>query len=175
MKQENLAFRGQREGEDVLLLVHRHPWALAKPGLIVAVATSLIVLTFYWFKLSAPSVWTAFILGGVVLVYGLYEWFIWWNNLYLLTDQRVIVIGQRGLFFRRIEDYTLDKIQSVASDTAGLFGTLLNFGTVRLAIMGIKEPVAMPFVEDAYAIQEQILSAIKRTEGAGMARPKRKL
>lgn len=165
MNDEPISFRGQRDGEHVKLLIHRHPWALVKPGLIVAAGLALIVLMFIWFQVSPPSYWALVILGPLTLAYGLYAWFTWWNTMYLLTDQRVIVITQRGLWSRRIEDYSLDKIQSVASDTDGPAGTVLNFGTVTLAIMGIKEPVAMPAVEDPYAIQEKILSAMKKLEG----------
>lgn len=161
MSDSNLTFRGQREDEEVILLIHRHPWALLKAGLIMALAIAVIILAFVFFKASGPAVWTFFIIGPIALVYGLYHWFMWWNSLYLLTNQRVIVIAQNSLWSRRIEDYGLDKIQSVASDTDGAAGTFLNFGTVMLAIMGIKDQVALRFVEDAYTVQEKILTATK--------------
>lgn len=164
MSTNNLNFRGQREGEKVQLLIRRHPFALAKPGLKVALALSAVILGFVWLGASQPAVYFAFIVGLVAIAYTLYAWFTWWNTLYLLTDERVIVITQRGLWSRRIEDYNLEKIQSVASDTDGPAGTLLNFGTVTLAIMGIKEPVALPCVEAPYDTQEKILSAMKRLE-----------
>lgn len=165
MYEEDISFRGQREGEKVRLLVHRHPWALVRPGLHVTIGLIIVILMFIWFQVSPPSLWTLLILGPIVLVYALYAWFKWWNTMYLLTDERVIIIAQRSLWSRRIEDYSLEKIQSVASDTDGPAGTLLNFGTVTLAIMGIKEPVGMSAVEDPYAVQEKILSAIKEMEG----------
>jgi hypothetical protein len=166
--QSQLTFRGQREDETLISLIHRHPWALAKAGFIIGGVLVLVILMFVYFKASAPSIWSFFVLGLGVAIYGAYSWFIWWNNLYLITDQRIISISQRGLWSRRIEDYALDKIQSVASDSAGIAGTLLNFGTVQLAIMGIKEPVSLPFIEDQYAIQEQILSTRNAFEAPGV-------
>lgn len=174
MSDEQLTFRGQRDGEEVIRLIHRHPWALAKTGLFCALGLALIILMFIWFQASGPAVWSLFILGPILLLYALYSWFTWWNTLYLLTNERIIVITQRGLWSRRIEDYSLEKIQSVASDTDGIAGTLLNFGTVTLAIMGMKDQVALPFIEDPYVVQERALSAIKANGGTPMSKPTKK-
>lgn len=159
-------FRGQREDETVLVLVHQHPWALVKQGFFAALALAIIILMFIWFGASGPSIWSLFILGTATALYVAYHWFVWWNTLYVLTSQRVIAITQRGFWSRRIEDYALDKIQSVASDTAGAAGTLLNFGDVYLAIMGIKDQVSLHFVEDPRDMQERLLDAMRRV-GAG--------
>jgi hypothetical protein len=168
MEQEvaNFTFRGQREDEEVLILIHQHPWAMAKPGLIATAALAIIIVMFIWFQASGPAIWTLFILGAITLLYIGYHWFVWWNTMYLLTNQRAITITQRGIWSRRIEDYNLDKIQSVASDTAGAAGTLLNFGDVFLAIMGIKEPVSLHYVEDPRAVQEQLLDAMRTASSA---------
>lgn len=165
MANDNLTFRGQREDEEVISLIHQHPWALAKPGLVISLGLVVIILMFVYFQASKPAVWTLFILGPVLLVYGGYRWFLWWNNLYLVTNQRVIVLTRINLWNRQIDDYGLDKIQSVASTTTGPAGTMLNFGEVMLAIMGIKDRVRLPYVEDPYAVQEKILTAMKKLSG----------
>lgn len=161
---ESINFRGQREGERVIFCIHHHPWALAKSAVVVAAGAIITLLMFVWFQASRPAIWTFFILGPVLLLYGLNAWYIWWNNMYLLTDQRVIVIYHRNLFSRRVEDYSLEKIQSVASDTQGVAAATLNFGSILLAIIGLKEHVRLPYVEDPYAIQEKILTAMKKAE-----------
>jgi uncharacterized membrane protein YdbT with pleckstrin-like domain len=164
MNDEEQTFRGQREDEKLLLLIHRHPWALAKQGLIISLGVAVLIIIALIFQFSGPTVVMGMIIGIVLLSYGGYSWFNWWNNMYLITDQRVIVIVQSNFWSRQIEDYSLDKIQSVASSTAGMFGTLLNFGSVKLAIMGIKDQVDMQYIEDPYSVQEQILTAIKKSE-----------
>jgi uncharacterized membrane protein YdbT with pleckstrin-like domain len=161
---DEYTFRGQREDETVIVVTHSHPWALVRPGLWVSLGLIIIALMFVWFQASPPTVWTMLILGPICLIYGLYAWFMWWNTMYLLTNQRVIAITQRGLWSRRIEDYSLDKIQSVASEISGLAGTMLNFGAVLLAIIGMKDQVNLSFVEDPRSLQEKILAAIKGQE-----------
>lgn len=161
MPNQKISFRGQRDGEEVILMLRRHPWAMAKPGLIGAAGLAIIIFAFVQWGISRPSIIILTIIGLAGLLYALYVWFGWWNTVYLLTDQRVIVVTQRGLLSRRIEDYSLEKIQSVASDTSGMAGTVLNFGAVMLAIMGIKEPVALSYIEDPYAFQERVLAARK--------------
>lgn len=166
MAEDQFTFRGQREDEEVLFVVHQHPWALAKTGLIAALGLAIIVLAFVWFQFSAPTVWTALIVGVGIVSYVMYHWFVWWNNLYILTNQRVIVISQRQMWSRRIEDYNLTKIQSVASAVHGLLGSLMNFGEVSIVVNGLNDPVILPFVEDPRDIQEKFLDAIQGREGA---------
>ncbi len=165
MPDPNLTFRGQRDGETVILLIRRHPWTMAKQAAITTLGLALIILMFVWFQASQPAIWTFFVVGLGILLYGLIAWYSWWNTMYLLTNQRIIAITQKNLFSRRIEDYSLDKIQSVASDNEGLAPTLLGFGNVMLAIMGIRDQVRLPYVEDPYAVQERILSTMKQHEG----------
>lgn len=163
-----ITFRGQRQDEEVIQLIHQHPWAMFRPGLFASLGVAFIVIMFVYFSISQPSTWTLFILGPIIALYFGYHWFLWWNNLYIVTNQRVIVIAQRSIWSRRIEDYSLEKIQSVASDTSGAAGTILNFGIVSLAIMGIKEPIVLSYIEDPRAVQEAILDATKEAESSGV-------
>lgn len=165
MSTEYYNFRGQREDEDVLAVIHQHPWALSKTGIVAGVAIAIISLAFYWFKLSSVSIWTVFVVSVIAAAYIGYHWFVWWNNLYILTNQRVIIIVQRNLWSRRIEDYSLHKIQSVASAVTGPFGALLNHGEISMAVIGLGEKVVLPYVEDPRAVQETFLDAIRGTEG----------
>lgn len=159
---ENFTFRGQRDGESVLMVANCHPWALIKQAIIITLGLIIIIAMFIWFQVSAPAVWTSLILGPILLLYTLYSWYIWINNRYVLTSERVIVITCKSFFSRKVEDYGLDKIQSLAAEINGLAASVLGFGTVLIAIMGIKDQVRLQFIEDAYDFQNRIQDAIKQ-------------
>jgi hypothetical protein len=148
---------------------------------VVAALLILIGLMFVWFQASRPSVYALLILGPIAFMYGFHAWYIWWNNLYLVTNQRVMIITHKAVWSRRVEDYGLDKIQSLASETQGMASAMLNFGTILMAVIGVKEPVALYYIEDAYSVQERIQTAINDMNGRGAVNryddrgPKRRL
>jgi hypothetical protein len=166
MSSDDFTFRGQRDGEDVLMVTNRHAWSLAKPGLIVLLGAAFIIFMFIWFHASKPAATSFFVLGPILLLYTLYEWYIWSQNFYILTNERVIVASCKSLLSRKFEDYGLEKIQSLGAEIHGLAASTLGFGTVTMAIMGIKDQVALKFVEDAYDFQSKIQDAIKNGENS---------
>ena len=59
-----------------------------------------------------------------------------WTDYYLdvwfVTNFRVMAIEQRGMFNRKISVFRFDQIQDVTVEVAGILGTLINFGTIRV-------------------------------------------
>lgn len=163
-KDANFTFRGQRDGEEVIMVTNRHAWSLAKEALIALVGLVIVLFMFSWFQASGPAVWTLFVLGPILLIYTGYWWYIWTQNFYILTSERVIVVSCQSLLSRKFEDYGLEKIQSLGAEIQGLAASTLGFGTVMIAIMGMKDQVKLKYVEDAYDFQNKIQDAIKKEE-----------
>ena len=60
------------------------------------------------------------------------SWIGWYFSLYIVTDQRLIQISQKGLFNRAVAGLGLPQIQSVNYEIKGLQETLLGFGTIKM-------------------------------------------
>ena len=60
-----------------------------------------------------------------------YVYMLWYFSYYLLTNQRIRQVRQKGLFRKAVVDLGLDKIQSI-SYAVGMGGGLLGFGTLLL-------------------------------------------
>jgi len=131
-------FDDQFEGEEVLFVFRKHPIVMRK-GLIIGLAAWLIgplytlILT-YTSPDSLPSM-TFFglsllfsILLGMLILFP--SWIGWYYSVFIVTDQRLIQITQRGLFHRSVVDIGLSKIQSTNYEIKGLQATLLSFGTI---------------------------------------------
>jgi hypothetical protein len=58
------------------------------------------------------------------------SWIAWFYSVFIVTDQRLIQITQKGLFTRSVVDLGLSKIQSTNYEVRGLQATLLGFGTI---------------------------------------------
>lgn len=168
---EKYQFDGQRSDEDVIFVVKRHPWVLASAGFISVGLIAVVVLLVLFFGLSHI---TAFVIIGLVaffLFFGFYQWFVYNNHLYILTNQRVIIIEQKGLFGRKITEAELEKIQNMTVEVRGAVGTLLNFGDITLRTAGIDPVMVMINVDNPYEIQQKIIKHCKNYSDSLM-RPK---
>ena len=63
-----------------------------------------------------------------------------WTNYYLdvlaITDRRAILINQKGLFWRNVTSFRLERLQDMNVDINGILATLLNYGTIHAETAG---------------------------------------
>ncbi len=67
------------------------------------------------------------------------EWLDYWLDAWIITDQRIIDIEQKGLFRREVSEFVLARVQDVTIETIGFIGTLLKFGNIRIQTAGEKD------------------------------------
>ena len=127
-------FADQFDDEEVLYVFRKHPIVMRK-GLILGMVMILLGtlpaaikpdLGFGWFF---GGIGLGLLLGALVL---LPYWIGWHYSIFIVTDQRLIQISQKGLFHRSVIDMGLNQIQMVNYQIAGLEQTLLGFGTITM-------------------------------------------
>lgn len=125
-------FADQFDDEEVLLVFRKHPIVMRR-GFIAAMLILLLgsvpslfnpTYTTYFAGMAA-----AIVLGALVM---LPSWIGWYFSVFIVTDQRLIQITQKGLFNRSVIDMRLNQIQMVNYQIAGLQETLLGFGTIMM-------------------------------------------
>ena len=123
---EEFHFPGQLENENIILFLRRH-WFIFLKRLLLIIA-AIIALLFVYFTFSAlnnnftESEYHNLLLFGESLA-TLFIWnffFILWLDFYLdvwiVTNERIINIEQRGFFNRDISELKLTKVQDVTSE-----------------------------------------------------------
>jgi hypothetical protein len=127
-------FEDQFDDEEVLYVFRKHPVVMRK-GLILAMFGPLIgvipatirpELGFGWFFGGLAA---GIVLGILAM---LPSWISWYFSVFIVTDQRLIQVTQKGLFNRSVIDMGLGQIQMVNYQIAGLQETLLGFGTIMM-------------------------------------------
>lgn len=133
-------FADQFDDEEVLYVFRKHPIVMRK-GLIIGLSAWLVgpvytLLLTYLRPNNYPSVGFFFgslvasILLGILLLVP--SWISWYFSVFIVTDQRLIQITQKGMFSRSVVDMGLGQIQMVNYEVAGLQETLLGFGTITM-------------------------------------------
>jgi hypothetical protein len=125
-------FEDQFDDEEVLFMFRKHPVVMRK-GLIISMLAILLGTLPALIK-PEMSYFIGGLIGGVVLSILLFlpSWIAWYYSIFIVTDQRLIQITQKGLFHRSVVDLTLAQIQMVNYQVSGLQETLLGFGTIMM-------------------------------------------
>lgn len=133
-------FADQFDDEEVLFVFRKHPIVMRKGLIISAVALlagPLVTMILLTVKPNNPpstkffflSLLASFVLAFIVF---LPSWINWYFSPFIVTDQRLIQITQKGFFSKSVVDLGLSKIQSTNYEVKGIEATLLGFGTIMI-------------------------------------------
>ena len=107
MKQAN--FIGQRQGEKVLFTFRRHIISIRRGIYGFMIATVVFSLPFLCFPEKTALLWLVLIGLFIGLVYLFYTWIGWYFTCYIVTNERIRELRQKGLFNKTVIDLNLDK------------------------------------------------------------------
>lgn len=125
-----LDFDGQRDGEQLLFVFRRHIISMRKGFYLLLIPFALSSIP--------PLIWQnnleLFLLPIAGLIVGLllfsYHFIMWYFTLYIVTDQRIRQITQKGFFGKNVVELGLSKIQNISYNVPGLSGEIFKYGTI---------------------------------------------
>jgi hypothetical protein len=115
-------FDDQFDDESVLFVFRKHPVVMRKGlifGMLAILLGTLPALIKPEYSYFIVGLLVGFIVG--LLIFAPY-WISWYYSVFIVTDQRLIQITQKGLFHRSVVDMRLSQIQMVNYQVAGLAG-----------------------------------------------------
>jgi hypothetical protein len=129
-----------QDGESVVMVLRRHPVYLA----LKLVAVLLIILVpvglLLWLGIGGL---TGQILWGIAALWAVFwlvrAYFIWYrhqNDLWIVTNQRLIDSYKRNWFHSQVASADLVNVQDISVARSGLLATIFNFGDVRCQTAG---------------------------------------
>ena len=162
-------FAGKEIGENVLLLVRRHPFFIM---LQISFFTSAFILpaligfAFYSYILSYNLV------GVVLFAYSLWCMLLWQLLFYsltmyaldvwIITDRRIIDSTQRGFFDRSVSELHFERIQDISVVTSGFFQTFFNFGDLEIQTAGTESKFKFLQIPNPAEVKNQIMSHVSQ-------------
>jgi len=84
-------------------------------------------------------------------------WTLYYLNIQIVTNLRIVDIDQTGLFNRRISELHIDKIEDVTSEEKGPFATIFQYGNVYVQTAGTVERFVFERVPNPERIEKIIL------------------
>jgi uncharacterized membrane protein YdbT with pleckstrin-like domain len=123
-------FAGQHEDEEVLFTFRRHLIAMRKGFYMLLIPFLIACVPVLIWPDNLNNVVIAF--GGLAigLVLFFYHWMGWYFSIFIVTDQRLRQITQKGFFNRSIIDIGISKIQNVSYNVPGFTAAMFGFGNL---------------------------------------------
>ncbi len=125
-----LDFEGQRPGEEVLFIFRRHIIAMRKGFYLLLGPLVITAIPVLIWQDNIELLWLP--LGGFTLglILFFYHYMMWYFTIYLVTNQRIRQITQRGFFGKDVVELRLSKIQNISYNIPGFSGEVFGFGTI---------------------------------------------
>jgi hypothetical protein len=106
---------------------------------------TLLFLFLQTFLIARIARWTSFMsIGGALAFVGLcdlilgvwwgYKYLDWRNDFYMVTDDQVVDVNKKPLGHEQRRSAPLRNILSISFERLGIWGLILNFGTVRIKV-----------------------------------------
>ncbi len=154
--------------EHIVMLLRRHPIFLLWDIILFAILAAIPVGVALILQTISPALLTGPITMPIVAVLGsIYYLAIWlfvfsmvldyYLDIWVVTNDRLIAVEQRGLFSRTVSEMDLWMIQDVTSEVNGIGATIFGYG--KLSVQSAAEQARFHFenVHNPNIIRQHIL------------------
>lgn len=173
-----------KEKERVVAVIRHHWFVFFRDvvGILILFLLPFFFIPFVW-GTAAQAGSVPGVAGGVVLFFGAWWTLIMWNflfakwtdyyyDIWVITNWRIVDIDQQGLFRRNTATLlTLDHIQDVEAQLAGVFGNVLNFGHVQVQTAATQREFSMDDVSNPGKVADTIRLALAEKSKVFDAQP----
>ncbi len=167
-------FKGQKDGEEILTVVHRHWFDILSQFSIIFI---MLILLFGGLAFASPLVAASngslspglflFMAQVFFICIWLFFFIIWidyYFDVWIVTNQRIVNIEQKGLFSRDVSELELEHVQDITVEVLGIIPTFLNYGDLYVQTAGETERFIFKHVPNPYAIKDLIMNLQKTYE-----------
>jgi len=162
-------------GESVIKVLRRDLFILLKKVLFLIL---LIILPFFFFYLMItiqPSLMSGEISYPlIVLATSAYYLFVWlfgffsfidyYLDVWIITNERIIDVEQKGFFSRTISEQRLFRVQDVTSEVNGFFATVLKYGNVHVQTAGAKQRFLFREIPGPEEVRNTIIKLVEKNK-----------
>lgn len=146
-----------KEGEEIIVIIKKYPLVFIGPIIISAVF--IIAPFFFLYPLFHQGLWGVilfFILLLSGITFSIRQFVIYSFNIFVITNQRIIDIDQKGFFDRTVSESTYDKIQDVSFRLKGVFQTMFHYGSIIIQTAGTQANLELSGIKDPEKVQDLI-------------------
>ncbi|MBX4186937.1 MAG: PH domain-containing protein [Candidatus Doudnabacteria bacterium] len=165
-------FPGQQENEEICLVVREHWMVFFLRFLAWLMFVAILFFVDWFIGRYAPglkndpyvtyvnlfkSVYMMFLMLGLLII-----WVIYYLNVQIITNERVVDIVQNSLLNRKVSELHLSRLEDVTAEVNGFLPTFLDYGNVYIQTAGETERFEFVRVPNPAAIEKLILDLYEK-------------
>ncbi|MFA6604074.1 MAG: PH domain-containing protein [Patescibacteria group bacterium] len=162
----------RKPDEKVIFFLRRH-WVIFAAEILLIIVLAAVPFGGDWLL---SNLWPQLLLGPhsrpiLILLLSAYYLMIWvfflsyfidyYLDGWIVTDDRILSVEQRGLFSRTISELDLAKIQDVTSEGKGFLAFLFNYGYVYVQTASEIGRFTFEQIPKPHEVRRQLLSLIE--------------
>lgn len=166
---------GKLAGEKIIEVIRRDIFILVKRIFLFIILIILPVIFFQMMIFIYPNLLNGSIsYPAVAIMASAYYLFIWlffffsfidyYLDVWIITNERIIDVEQRGFFSRTISEQRLYRVQDVTSEVHGFFPTIFKYGNVFVQTAGIKQRFFFHEVPHPEKVRDTIIKLIEKNK-----------
>jgi len=160
-----------RPNEKVYLFLRRH-WTAPFEIIFFTVLLYLVPLFGIWYFWSKIEIWlTNLYLGPIIVlaasvytlaiwIYAFLEFTDYYLDVWIVSNERIINIEQKGLFTRTASELHLSAVEDATSEVKGIIHTFLDYGNVHIQTAGERTRFIFKNVPHPERVKETIIRLI---------------
>lgn len=168
-------FFNQKPNEKVIFFLRRDSFILLKAVVFHLFLALIPVILYYLFREDANRFLRSDILGPIlklgVSVYYLSVWLFffaafidYYLDVWIVTNERIINIEQKGIFARTVSELKLYNIQDVTSEIKGIIPTMLHFGNVYIQTAATTERFVFKEIDNPPMVAKRIVDLSEKAK-----------
>lgn len=131
---EKTKFESQHSKEKILIMARKH--IATNIGWILTVLV-LSLIPLFWGEFPLVALVSSGVRSGLfilwylaLLLFAFQKMLLWFYNIYIITDERIIDVDFFGLLYKNINVTQIRKIEDVNYSQVGLMSSIFNFGNI---------------------------------------------
>ena len=152
------------DGEELITILRKHRITLSWFFLKIIIVFALAMV---FFKFAPNEKWAAQIFFVWILLGFIYFFrgiFIWLLDCYIITNEKIIDIDQRGFFQRIVTEVGYGKIQNAFYEIKGPLATFFNYGNLKIQIAQNKGMLLMKQIPNPKKIQNIVITFQEKSQ-----------
>ncbi|MCK5412916.1 MAG: PH domain-containing protein [Candidatus Pacebacteria bacterium] len=174
-KIDKYTFPGQHHNENVVLVLRKHPISLLTYAIQIFFFLLLPILAYVFI---IPEIFSAFleypyqnvyillslIFYGFVWITAFVIWVDYYLDIWIITNQRLLDIEQKGFFNRTVSELDLKKIQDITSNVRGIIPTMFGFGSIQIQTAAEEKKFELKSVPHPVTARRKIIELYKQAK-----------
>lgn len=146
--------------EEILKVVHKH-WLLGIKSLWIPTLVFVAVWSILYFVHTKVVIYAISLAALGVAIWWIRNFLDYYLDAWVVTNKGIIDLEWHGWFHRASARVLYSDIQGVEYEVKGIFGTLMNIGTMSLEKISTGGTITMVYVKKPRVVESIILEAME--------------